>query len=81
MEKLVTYESGGNRTVIDYVLVNTDSKIRVKDVKAIPGEETLTQHRLLVMDASFCAVEEKRKAMKKVRLWRLKEPSVKKADC
>ena len=77
VEKLVTYESGGNRTIIDYVLVNTDSKIRVKDVKAIPGEETLTQHRLLVMDASFCAVEEKRKAMKKVRLWRLKEPSVK----
>ena len=76
--KLVTYELGKNGTVINYILVNTDSKISIKDMKAIPGEETLTQHRLLIMDACFCGVKEKRKVVKKVRLWRLTDQSIKK---
>ena len=49
VEKLVTYESGGHKTVIDYILV----KKEVKNVKATPDEEVIMQHRLIVMNILF----------------------------
>ena len=39
MQKLVTYESGEVRTVVDYVLARKNDMKNVKDVKVIPGEE------------------------------------------
>ena len=36
MQKLVTYESGDVRTVVDHVLARKNDR---RDVKAIPGEE------------------------------------------
>ena len=50
VEKLVTYESGGHRTMIDYILVGKEEK--VKNVKAVP-EEVMMQHCLIVMDNSY----------------------------
>ena len=47
IEKLVTYESGEHSTMIDYILVG--KKGRVKDVKAIPGEEVMRQHRIILL--------------------------------
>jgi len=38
-EKLITYESGGSKTAIDYILIGKEEK--VKNVKAIPGEEVM----------------------------------------
>ncbi|XP_046860765.1 uncharacterized protein LOC124453992 [Xenia sp. Carnegie-2017] len=46
--KLVTYESGDSRTVVDYILVNEEERKNVKDAKVIAGEEC-DQHKL-VMD-------------------------------
>jgi len=43
---LITDESGTSKTAIDYILVNKEEKIR--NVKAISGEEVMMQHRLVV---------------------------------
>src|ERR1700757_2050050 len=43
--KKVTYESGGTRTVVDYVLVRRKVLSAVKDMKVIRGEACLTQHK------------------------------------
>jgi hypothetical protein len=34
----ITYESGGNRTVIDYVLVRRCDRVAMSDVKVIGSE-------------------------------------------
>lgn len=76
--KKVTYESGGIRTVVDYVLMRRNDLAVVKDMKVVPGENCLLQHKLLV-----CVLELKTsvKMKKKVfvsrrRVWRLKETSI-----
>jgi len=47
--KLVTYESGGAKATVDYVLVQRGEIKNVRYVKVIPGDECLSQHKLLVM--------------------------------
>ncbi len=47
---LITYSSGGNETQIDYHLVPSFAKRRVKDCKVILGESLAPQHRLLVSE-------------------------------
>lgn len=49
-QKLVTYGSGNIKTTVDYVLLRRQDLKDVKDVKVIPGEECISQHKLLVMD-------------------------------
>ena len=44
----VTYMSGTNITVIDYILVRRQDLRDLKDCKVIPGESIASQHRLLV---------------------------------
>ena len=44
----VTFESGGARTVVDYVLVRRQERAALRDAKVIPGEPELLQHRLVV---------------------------------
>lgn len=46
----ITYSSGGNETQIDYHLVPSHLRRRVKDCKVILGESVATQHRLLVSE-------------------------------
>ena len=46
MQKLVTYESGGVSSVVDYVLARKKDMKDVKDVKVILGEECVSQHKL-----------------------------------
>ena len=52
-EKLITFKSGGNPSMIDYVVVNKKFMKRVRDVKVIPGEECFSQHKLLVVDLAW----------------------------
>ncbi|XP_056003432.1 uncharacterized protein LOC125662874 [Ostrea edulis] len=47
---LVTYESGGAATQIDFILFRRNMRKLVTDVKVIPGEELALQHQLLVCD-------------------------------
>ena len=53
LEKKVTYESGENKTQIDFMLVGKRMGMKVKDAKAVPGEVAMLQHRLVVLDVSF----------------------------
>ena len=66
-QKLVTYESGGLSSVVDYVLT------RKKDVKVIPGKEYVSQHKLVVMDMRIKRSTKKAKGMRgRQRTWRLR---------
>ena len=46
--KLVTFESGGCRTVVDYILVPKEERKMVRNVTVVQGESSLQQHKLLV---------------------------------
>jgi len=46
--KKITYESGGCKTVVDYILVREYDRTKLKDVKTFPGEACIAQHRQLV---------------------------------
>ena len=64
--------------MIDYILVNSKYRSSVKNVKVIPGEETVSQHCLLLMDIVFIKkVRRKVTFRKKLKLWRLRESEVK----
>ena len=72
---LVTYESGGNRTAIDMILVKKKHSKTVIDAKAIPGDECVYDHHLVVMDMQLRG-SKKRKIQKpnpRIKLWKLKE--------
>ena len=61
MQQLVIYESGEVRTVVDYVLTRKND---MKDVMVIPGEECVSQHKLVVMDRNIKrSTKEKTKGM------------------
>ena len=51
---LVTHESGGCRTQVDYCLFRTGDR---KLVKVIPCEECIAQHRAVVCDLSIKEVK------------------------
>jgi hypothetical protein len=76
-KKKVTYASGGVESVVDYLLIRKIKKHRVRDVKVIPGEECLTQHRLLVgcvsLGESLKGNPKPGKCNKRLRVWRLKD--------
>ena len=70
---LITYQSGGNSSQIDYVLVRKSDLKLVRDIKVIPGEEVLTQHRMLVSDMIWKFTKPKKKIFTpKLRTWKLK---------
>src|SRR3989441_10409706 len=46
--KKVTYESGGNKTVVDYMLVRKCDLAKVTDINVITSEKCVQQHKLLV---------------------------------
>ena len=74
VNKKVTYESGGCRTVVDYVLVRRCEKAIMKDVKVISGEPCIPQHKLMV-----CVIELKEHLKRKkvfgsrCKVWKLKD--------
>ena len=75
---LITFRSGETETMIDYILVNNKYRSSVKDVKVIPGEDTVSQHCLLLMDMVFKKkFRRKAKFRKKLKLWSLRESEVK----
>ena len=46
--KLITYQSGDNRSIIDYVMVRKTDCCLIKDVKVISSEECAPQHRMVI---------------------------------
>ena len=79
--KIVTYESGGMKTVVDFVLMRRKDLATVRDTKAIPGEACLPQHKLLVCVLEVKAsLKRKRKGfVSKRRVWKLKDAGTRQA--
>ena len=76
---LVTYDSGGAKTQIDYILLRRADLKHVKNIKVIPGEECATQHRLLVCDfLMMTRTEPPVRFQPKIRTWKLREQEVQK---
>lgn len=70
---LITYESGGMRTMIDYILTRMKDRKCIRNVKVIAGEECVSQHRLLVCDMEIKELRErKRVCSEKFGVWKLK---------
>lgn len=72
---MVTYKSGEAETQIDYILVYKNSGIRMINYKVIPGEECLTQHRLLSCGPKLKGLKknERIKGDKKIKAWKLRD--------
>ena len=67
-EHLITYKSGNIEMQIEYIYREKE-EIKIKSCKVIPGEECLTQHRLLCADL---LVKEMRK-----KVWKRQERKIK----
>ena len=46
--KIIAYQSGDNRSMIDYLMVRKADRCLVKDVKVISSEECVPQHRMVI---------------------------------
>ncbi|GKA98478.1 craniofacial development protein 2-like protein [Tanacetum coccineum] len=57
---LITFQSGGHCTQIDYLLVRRGDLKACKDCKVFPREACSSQHRLLAMDTLFKRVQRRR---------------------
>ena len=77
----MTYESGNIKTTVDYVLLRRQDLKDVKDVKVIPGEECIFQHKLLVMDLGVRQSAKKyiRRTVGKLKTWKLRTEDNRKA--
>jgi hypothetical protein len=75
--RLITYRSGENMSMIDYVLVKAKDRKYVKNVKAIPG---MWQHSMVVMDVGSKDMGRKmrEKFVPRRKTWRLQDTEVKK---
>ena len=70
---LVTYESGGIQSQIDYLMVKRSDKASIVDCKVILGESCVKQHRLVVMDLKMkCRKPKKKVKRSKIKIWDLK---------
>jgi hypothetical protein len=80
-QKLVTFESGGSKTVVDYILVRKSERNALRNVTVMLGESCLLQHKLLVgmLQLGECRNEKKEVIMSKCKVWRLKEPEIRQA--
>ena len=70
------YESGGNKTAVDMILIKRKHKKRIVNTKVIPKEECVHGHHLVVMDMHL-KVRKYRKP--RIRVWKLKKQEVRKA--
>ena len=78
-QKLVTFESGGCRTVVDYILVPKEERKMVRNVTVVQGESSLQQHKLLLgvfqLGESRCR-SRREVFVSKCKVWKLKEPVI-----
>jgi len=71
-EHLITYKSGNSETQIDYILVRKQDLKMVKNCKVIPGEEVVSQHRLLCVTLHLLEDRPPRKTFTpKIKIWKL----------
>ena len=76
-EKLITYKSGNAATQIDYILMRSSFGVKAIDCKAIPGEECLTQHRMVRADVWVRSMKkDKKKGRQKMKIWKLRNNNI-----
>ena len=69
----ITYRSGSGRRQIDYILMRKRDFKLVKNVKVVPNEEFVSQHKLLIADTLISAPLPKgRNFIPKCRVWKPK---------
>ena len=72
--KLITYQFGDNRSMIDYLMVRKTDRCLVKDVKVISSEECVPQHQMVIGRLVLPMKPQKKKIVKfvpKPRVWKL----------
>ena len=72
------YSPSGCSSQVDYILLKCNKFHLITDIKVIPGEEGITQHRFLICDLKIIKNTEQ-KFVPKLRKWKLKDPSMKRA--
>ena len=82
---LVIYESGGNETAVDMILIKREHKKRIMNTKAIPGEACVHGYHLVVMDMHLKVMncrknhEGLHKVKPRIKVWKLKKQEIRKA--
>ncbi|GJS91806.1 retrovirus-related pol polyprotein LINE-1, partial [Tanacetum coccineum] len=68
---LITFQSGGHNTQIDYLLVRRGDLKACKDCRAFPGEACSSQHRLIIVDVLLERLRHRREETGRPRiLWK-----------
>ncbi|EDO29120.1 predicted protein, partial [Nematostella vectensis] len=75
---LVTYQSGGASTQVDYILTRKNNFRHVTNTKVVPNEECALQHKLVICD-TFLKFSKKRRQVftPRLRVWKLRDPGIK----
>ena len=76
---LITYQSGNAKTQIDFILLRKKYQKLAKDIKVIPSEECVTQHKLLICELQVKIPKISHQPFApKLRYWKLREEAAKK---
>ena len=74
---LVTYNSGGRRSQIDFIMLRKEYTKECKNCKVLPKEAITTQHRVLIAELEVKATRKRRvEGRKMIRWWKLKNNEV-----
>ena len=66
------------RSTVDYILMRNQDRQCVRNVKTIPGEECVRQHRLLIADLVFAGTKRRRQTyVPKLKTWKLRDKNLK----
>ena len=75
---LVTYNSGGRESQIDYNRLRTEYAKECTNCKVLPQEAVTTQHRVVVAELEVKATRQRRaEGGKQIRWWKLQDEKVK----
>ncbi|KAK3509608.1 hypothetical protein QTP70_006814 [Hemibagrus guttatus] len=75
-EHRVTYNSGGRRTQVDYILCRRGNLKEISDCKVVVGESVARQHRMVVCRMTLMVCKTKRSKIEieeKTKWWKLKK--------
>ena len=74
-KKKVTFNSNGNETEIDFVLVGKENRKYLQNVKVIPGE---LQHHLVVVDVNKKQLKKpiSKKTVMNRKIWKLNDKKI-----
>ena len=74
---LVTYNSGGRRSQIEFIMLRKEYAKECKNCKVLPKEAITTQHRVLIAELEVKATRKRRvEGRKMIRWWKLKNNEV-----